>query len=186
MKARNYRKLVAKNLREDALLQAAAAPAPANLLMSSDSASADSNFNDFLSSNSLISDKLPVVAYSKNNPAGQTVDAIITDLPGLMAVAVVDVTSGMALASHTNSPNINPETAAAYNTEVVKQKQKAMSALKLTNETIEDILITLTNQLHLLKLNAAGNKFIYLVVNSRETNLAIAREVLRSHAASMN
>jgi len=126
------------------------------------------------------------MAYSKNNPAGQTVDAIITDLPGLMAVAVVDVTSGMALASHTNSPSINPETAAAYNTEVVKQKQKAMSALKLTNETIEDILISLTNQLHLIKLNPAGNKFIYLVVNSRETNLAIAREVLRSHVATMN
>jgi predicted regulator of Ras-like GTPase activity (Roadblock/LC7/MglB family) len=126
------------------------------------------------------------MAYSKNNPAGQTVDAIITDLPGLMAVAVVDVTSGMALASHTNSPSINPETAAAYNTEVVKQKQKAMSALKLTNETIEDILISLTNQLHLIKLNPAGNKFIYLVVNSRETNLAIAREVLRLHVATMN
>ena len=126
------------------------------------------------------------MAYSKNNPAGQTLDAIITDLPGLLAVAVVDVTSGMALASHTNSDTINPETAAAYNTEVVKQKQKAMSALKLANETIEDILITLTNQLHLLKLNAAGNKFIYLVVNSRDTNLAIAREVLRAHAATMN
>jgi len=69
---------------------------------------------------------------------------------------------------------------------VVKQKQKAMSALKLTGENIEDILITLTNQLHLIKLNAAGNKFIYLVVNSRETNLAIAREILRSHASGMN
>ena len=126
------------------------------------------------------------MAYSKNNPAGQAVGAIITDLPGLMAVAVVDVTSGMALASHTNTPSINPETAAAYNTEVVKQKQKAMSALKLSDENIEDILITLTNQLHLIKLNAAGNKFIYLVVKSRETNLAIAREVLRTHAAQMN
>jgi hypothetical protein len=177
---------VAKKLQEDALSQAAAAPAPTDLSTSNDSASVDSNFNDFHSNNSLISSTLPIMAYSKNNPAGQTVDAIITDLPGLMAVAVVDVTSGMALASHTNSPSINPETAAAYNTEVVKQKQKAMSALKLTNETIEDILITLTNQLHLLKLNAAGNKFIYLVVNSRETNLAIAREILRSHAASMN
>ena len=126
------------------------------------------------------------MAYSTNNPAGQTVEAIITDLPGLMAVAVVDVTSGMALASHTNSPSINPETAAAYNTEVVKQKQKAMTALKLTGETIEDILITLTSQLHLIKLNNAGNKFIYLVVNARETNLAIAREILRSHAGQMN
>ncbi len=126
------------------------------------------------------------MAYSKNSPAGQTVEAIISDLPSLMAVAVVDVSSGMALASHSNSPGINPETAAAYNTEVVKQKQKAMSALKLQGETIEDILITLTNQLHLLKLNPAGNKFIYLVVNSRDTNLAIAREVLRAHVASIN
>lgn len=126
------------------------------------------------------------MAYSKNNPTGQLIEAIINDLPGLMAVAVVDVTSGMALGSHSNSPSINPETAAAYNTEVVKQKQKAMAALKLQGETIEDILITLTNQLHLIKLNPAGNKFIYLAVNSRETNLAIAREVLRNHAAQMN
>jgi hypothetical protein len=127
-----------------------------------------------------------IMAYSKNSPAGQAVDAIITDLPSLMAIAVVDVQSGMALASHSNTPSINPETAAAYNTEVVKQKQKAMSALKLQGETIEDILITLTNQLHLIKLNPAGSKFIYLVVNSRDTNLAIAREVLRSHAAGIN
>jgi predicted regulator of Ras-like GTPase activity (Roadblock/LC7/MglB family) len=126
------------------------------------------------------------MAYSKNSPAGKAVDGIINDLPSLLAVAVVDVTSGMALASHSNSPTLNPETAAAYNTEVVKQKQKAMSALKLTGEKIEDILITLSNQFHLLKLNSAGNKFIYLAVNSRETNLAIAREVLRTHAEEIN
>ncbi|GAB3829850.1 hypothetical protein [Hymenobacter jeollabukensis] len=126
------------------------------------------------------------MAYSVNNPAGKIVQNVIDELPTLMAIAVVDVTSGMSLASHTNSPNINPDTAAAYNTEVVKQKQKAMSALKLTGEIIEDILITLSNQLHLIKLNNTGNKFIYLVVNQRDTNLAIAREVLRSHSAALN
>lgn len=126
------------------------------------------------------------MAYSKNSPAGQAVDAIISDLPTLMAIAVVDISSGMALASHSNTPSINPETAAAYNTEVVKQKFKAMSALKLQGETIQDILITLSNQLHLIKLNSSGNKFIYLVVNSRDTNLAIAREVLRQHADQIN
>jgi predicted regulator of Ras-like GTPase activity (Roadblock/LC7/MglB family) len=124
------------------------------------------------------------MAYSTNTPAGKVVQDVMNDLPGLVAVAVVDITSGMALASHSNSPSINPETAAAYNTEVVRQKQKAMTALKLGNETIEDILITLTTQLHLIKL--AGNKFIYLVVNSRETNLAIAREVLRTSADQLN
>ncbi|GAB3582243.1 roadblock/LC7 domain-containing protein [Hymenobacter daeguensis] len=126
------------------------------------------------------------MAYSTNTAAGKVVQDVLNDLPGLVAVAVVDVTSGMALASHSNSPSINPETAAAYNTEVVRQKQKAMTALKLQNETIEDILITLTNQLHLLKLTPNGNKFIYLVVNSRETNLAIAREVLRATADQLN
>ena len=120
------------------------------------------------------------MAYSTNSPAGKVVQDVLNDLPGLVAVAVVDITSGMALASHSNSPSINPETAAAYNTEVVRQKQKAMTALKLTNETIEDILITLTNQLHLLKVANDGKKFIYLVVNPRDTNLAIAREVVRS------
>ena len=119
------------------------------------------------------------MAYSASTPAGQAVQNIINDLPGLMAVAIVDISSGMSLASHSNS-GINPETAAAYNTEVVKQKFKAMSALKLTGETIEDILITLSNQLHLLKLVNDGKKFIHLVVNPRDTNLAIAREVVRS------
>ncbi|AHJ99473.1 hypothetical protein [Hymenobacter swuensis] len=125
------------------------------------------------------------MAYSTNNAAGKVIQEILNDLPQLVAVAVVDTNSGMSLASHTNSPSINPDTAAAYNTEVVKQKQKAMAALKLTGETIEDILITLSNQIHLLKL-AENNKFIYLVVNSRDTNLAIAREVLRNHAAALN
>ncbi|WP_201985618.1 hypothetical protein [Hymenobacter rubidus] len=126
------------------------------------------------------------MAYSKNTAAGKAIEAIINDLPGLVAVAVVDISSGMALASHSNSPSINPETAAAYNTEVVKQKQKAMSALKLSGENIEDILITLTNQLHIIKLVNNGTKFIYLVVNSRDTNLAIAREVLRAHVDEIN
>ncbi|WP_139925391.1 hypothetical protein [Hymenobacter sp. DG01] len=125
------------------------------------------------------------MAYSVNNPAGKVIDGILQDLPGLMAVAVVDTNSGMSLASHSNTPSINPDTAAAYNTEVVKQKQKAMAALKLQGEAIEDILITLSNQIHLLKLTE-NNKFIYLVVNSRDTNLAIAREVLRSHAGNLN
>ncbi|TGE08158.1 hypothetical protein [Hymenobacter fodinae] len=126
------------------------------------------------------------MAYTLNNPAGKVVDGIIKDLSNLLAVAVVDINSGMSLASHSNSPTINPDTAAAYNTEVVKQKQKAMSALKLQGETIDDILVTMSNQLHLLKLTDAGTKFIYLVVNARDTNLAIAREVLRSHVTQLN
>ena len=120
--------------------------------------------------------------YAINTPAGQAVQNIIDDLPQLIAVAIVEVSSGMCLASHSNSPTLNPETAAAYNTEVVKQKMKAMAALKLTGEKIDDILITLTNQLHLINLLDDGKKFIYLAVSSRDSNLAIARDVLRQQA----
>ncbi|GAA4391494.1 hypothetical protein [Hymenobacter koreensis] len=122
------------------------------------------------------------MAYSTSNAAGQAVQNIINELPQLVAVAIVDAQSGMCLASHTNNPSINPETAAAYNTEVVKQKQKAMAALKLQGEQIDDILITLTNQLHLINLLDDGKKFIYLAVNKRDINLAIARDVVRQQA----
>jgi predicted regulator of Ras-like GTPase activity (Roadblock/LC7/MglB family) len=122
------------------------------------------------------------MAYSQDNSAGMAVQQIMTDIPNLLAVAIVDASSGMALASHSALPGLNPETAAAYNTEVVKQKQKAMAALKLKGESIDDILISLTSQLHLIKLVDEGKKFIYLVVDKRSTNLAIAREVMRTAA----
>lgn len=125
------------------------------------------------------------MAYSLSTPAGEVVQELIDSLPTLIAVAVVDSRSGMALASHSNLTSLNPETAAAYNTEVVKQKQKAMSTLKLHDAKIEDILITLSSQLHLIKLTDDGKKFIYLVVSSRDTNLAIARELLCQSAVHL-
>ena len=115
----------------------------------------------------------------------QTVKDIMAELPTLLAVAVVETETGMPLASHTNVADFDIETAAAYNTEVVKAKLKAIKALNL-NQTVQDILLTLTDQLHLLKLSPAGDKFIYLAVNSRDTNLAQARQIMKMYSASLN
>jgi predicted regulator of Ras-like GTPase activity (Roadblock/LC7/MglB family) len=123
---------------------------------------------------------LPIMVTPK-----QTVQGILTELPTLLAVAVVETETGMPLASHTNIADFDIETAAAYNTEVVKAKLKAIQALKL-NQTVQDILLTLTDQLHLLKLSADGQKFIYLAVNSKDTNLAQARQIMKAHSASLN
>jgi predicted regulator of Ras-like GTPase activity (Roadblock/LC7/MglB family) len=114
-----------------------------------------------------------------------TVKDILDELPTLLAVAVVEVESGMPLASHSNIADFDIETAAAYNTEVVKAKLKAIKALNL-NQTVQDILLTLTDQLHLLKLSPTGDKFIYLAVNSRDTNLAQARQILKMHSSSLD
>lgn len=113
-----------------------------------------------------------------------TVKGIMEELPTLLAVAVVETETGMPLASHANIADFDIETAAAYNTEVVKAKLKAIQALKL-NQTLQDILLTLTDQLHLLKLSPSGDKFIYLAVNSRDTNLAQARQIMKAHSASL-
>ncbi|UYZ57988.1 hypothetical protein [Hymenobacter latericus] len=115
----------------------------------------------------------------------QAVQNILKELPSLVAVAVVETETGMPLAHHSNLATFDAETAAAYNTEVIKQKLKAIQALKL-DQTVQDILLTLTDQLHLLKLSADGGKFIYLAVKSADTNLAMARQVLKSQAAVLN
>jgi predicted regulator of Ras-like GTPase activity (Roadblock/LC7/MglB family) len=112
-------------------------------------------------------------------------EKLITEIPGMIAVCVVDINSGMSLASHSNVPSFDPDIASAFNAEVIRQKQKAMAALRLTNETIEDILITLTNQIHILKLVGNGNYFLYVAANSKEVNLGIARSVIRRYAAEI-
>lgn len=111
--------------------------------------------------------------------AALVVEQVRAELPELLAVAVVDVASGASLAAHSGTATFNPATAASFNAEVVKLKLKAMAALQLAGEQLDDILITLSSQLHLLQLSPDGRRFIYLVVARQSTNLGIARAVLQ-------
>lgn len=106
---------------------------------------------------------------------------ILRDLPELVAVSVLDVRAGTLLATCHAPGKLNPAKAAAANAEVVRQKQQALDALGLTGEAIEDILITLNTQWHLLRLLPGNRYVVHLLVGMRDTNLGIAREVLRTH-----
>ena len=100
---------------------------------------------------------------------------------GALGVAVVDYTSGMALGIM-GSTDLDLNAAAAGNTEVVRAKMRTMEMLNLHHEGIEDILITLTNQYHLIRpLTKKANEghFLYLALDRRRANLAMARLRLR-------
>ncbi|GIG39007.1 hypothetical protein [Cellulomonas phragmiteti] len=102
------------------------------------------------------------------------------DLDGALAIALVDYGSGMALATRTNVP-FDLELAAAVNTEVIRSKLRAIESLGL-DETIEDILITLTGQYHLIRLASRPGLtgvFSYLVLDRAKANLALARRALK-------
>lgn len=104
----------------------------------------------------------------------------LAHLPNLTAVAVVSVATGACLAQYSRSRTFNPAVAASYNAEIVRQKREAIVALNMRGERLEDILIPLRKQLHLIRLAKNGQWFVYLVVNAQDTSLALAREVLKS------
>jgi predicted regulator of Ras-like GTPase activity (Roadblock/LC7/MglB family) len=96
---------------------------------------------------------------------------------GALAAAVVDYSSGMLLAGGGTS-SVDLEIAAAGNTEVVRAKMKTMGMLGL-NDTIDDILITLGEQYHLLRpVTKQNGLFLYFVLAKDKSNLALARRAL--------
>ena len=109
-----------------------------------------------------------------------TIQESMTELlavDGAMAAAVVDSSSGMMLGSA--GGGVDLDMAAAGNTEVVRAKLKTMASLKL-NDVIEDILITLGKQYHLIRPMAQKHGvFIYFVLDKNKSNLALARRKLQ-------
>lgn len=108
------------------------------------------------------------------------------EIEGALGVALVDLDSGMALGMIGGGP-LDLEVAAAANTEVVRAKFRAMNALGI-KESIEDILITLETQYHLIRLlqrRQGSALFLYLVLDRNRANLAMARHKLRNSESDL-
>ena len=105
-------------------------------------------------------------------------------LDGALCAAAVDYNSGMLLGSI--GSGVDLELAAAGNTEVVRAKLKTMKSLGL-DDSIDDILITLGKQYHILRPSARKEGvFIYYVLDKQRANLAMARRKTSDVDKDMN
>ena len=103
--------------------------------------------------------------------------AKLNEIDGFVGAALVDSESGMLL-GHEGGGTLDLEVAAAGNTEVVRAKRKTMASLNL-KDGIEDILITLGRQYHLIRPMRARNAvFFYVALDRQRANLAMARIAL--------
>ena len=101
-------------------------------------------------------------------------------IEGAIGVALVDYTSGMALGMLGSSNELDLSVAAAGNTDVVRAKMRTLELMRL-DEPIEDILVTLVSQYHVIRpVTSRSGKglFFYLMLDKSRANLALARHKL--------
>lgn len=99
-------------------------------------------------------------------------------IEGAVGVALVDGASGMTLGTAGGGSLLNVELAGAGAADFLRAKRRVLDALGL-KDTIEDVMITLGKQYHLIRfLGPDSNVFLYLVVDREAANLAMARHQL--------
>ncbi|MEZ0089066.1 hypothetical protein [Streptacidiphilus sp. EB129] len=109
-------------------------------------------------------------------------------IEGAIGAALVDVTSGMALGTMGGGKDFDLNVAAAGNTDLVRAKLRVMEMLDLTG-SIDDILITLTSQYHLIRpltSRSGAGLFLYLALDRKRSNLAMARRGLQQVEAGLD
>lgn len=104
----------------------------------------------------------------------EIVNALLT-VKGVVAAAIVDYGSGMMMAYGSHNPDLDLEVAAAGNVNMVRAKVNTMRMLD-SAEVIQDILVTLSGQYHLIcPCTKKEGMFIYLVADRKTANLSTCR-----------
>ena len=118
-------------------------------------------------------------AEAADTGAESSLQYLLAELPELLMAAVVATESGRVLACYATQPELWPSAAAPFWTAAVQQLQASQAAQGQDTERVEEVLVTLPRQLHLLRLAPAGHHLLCLAIADADTNLALAREIMR-------
>ncbi|GAA0226051.1 hypothetical protein GCM10009539_09140 [Cryptosporangium japonicum] len=102
------------------------------------------------------------------------------NIEGAIGVALIDYNSGMPLGTLTSVSDLDLDIIAAGTTDFVRAKMRTLELMRL-EEPIEDILVTLVTQYHVIRpVTSRSGKglFMYLMLDKSRANLALARHKL--------
>ena len=106
---------------------------------------------------------------------------VLAGLPELLGAAVADAGSGQVLASYTTAREFSLSKAMVFHAEALRQQHRALAALEPgSGQQVQEMVVTLASQLHLLRVLPGGQQLVCVAVDARDTSLGIAREVLRA------
>ena len=115
----------------------------------------------------------------------ETLNKVMENIQGAIGTALVDSDGGLTLGTAGGGDQLNLDIAGAGCLEVVRAKLRTMESLGL-DDRIEDILITLGKQYHLIRpLESQPAMFLYLAIHRHEGNLGMARHQLRALDANL-
>jgi len=113
----------------------------------------------------------------------ETVLAELLTIKGAIASSVVDWNSGMVLGTDTNK-TFDIDLSSAGHSEVVKSEMATMRSLEL-DDKIQDILITLEDQIHIIYIVPSNPDLFIYVALDESANLALARNKVKTEAAKL-
>lgn len=111
-------------------------------------------------------------------------EQIDKELSYAISSMVFSLSSGLSLACHSNKP-IDFSVTAAYNAEGIKQKYKALEAVKMPNEKVDEMIITLTSQVHMVKAIDSDNYLYIAFEKDASSNLGMAKVTIEKYAKSI-
>jgi hypothetical protein len=121
-----------------------------------------------------------VVAGAKEAPARLVLAHLVSELPELLAAALVSIASGQVLASYTRVAQRLAPAAAAWAT--VARQLQAAQLTQGSPEQLAEVVVSAGSTLYLLRV-CPGGQLLCVATDLHDANLALVREILTQTTA---